>query len=256
MITTPGKPPARPDRSTVRRGAVAPRIAACCLVAAAAGAAHAQNLGGVFSPVVRAGTSAIQYRASLDPETSALAQRVHVQRAFGDRRMWRLAASVRTTGASDVDLDQLRAELFWQLSPAGRAHQHGVRFDLVLRDDRRPQSLGLNWSHNYAISPDWSVRGILLTSLDFGENRSDGLGLQTRGQLVRKLSGARRAGLELYSAYGRTAGLARLREQRHQAGPFLVQPLDPAWSVRLDGLFGLTPASPGAEVRLRLTRSL
>lgn len=44
--------------------------------------AFCQNTGGVFGPVVNEDHSSIQYRATYDPDSEGLAQRVHFQQSL------------------------------------------------------------------------------------------------------------------------------------------------------------------------------
>ena len=216
-------------------------------------AAGAQTTGGVFGPVVNAGHRSAQYRAAFDNDDHRLAHRLHYQQSLNGDRMWRVIVQSRETASSRFDFDFVQAELFWQLTPDQSGYQSGLRFDLRLRDGGRPNTIGVNWMHQFRLTPNWSARALLLGSLDVGNNTRDGLFLQSRAHLAHK-AGGRTLGLELFSAYGSTDDLFDLNEQNHQLGPFLEARLGGQWSLYGGALFGLTAASADLQLRTFLTR--
>ncbi|MEO0548544.1 MAG: hypothetical protein AAFZ91_01390 [Pseudomonadota bacterium] len=217
--------------------------------------AFSQNTGGVFGPVVNEDHASIQYRATYDPDSEGLAQRVHYQQSLNGELMWRVVAAVRKTESSDVDFDAARGELWWQISEDNQAYQTGLRFDAVLRDDDRPHSLGVNWTNQFTLGDGWSARALLLTSVDVGDNTRDGVSLQTRGQIARRLETGQHIGLQLYNSYGSTDDIRDFDDQVHQAGPFVSIPVGDDWSVLGQALFGLTDASADTNLRVWITRA-
>ena len=216
----------------------------------------AQNTGGVFGPVVNDGHRSIENRVSFEPDDDDFAQRLHYEQSFNDDLMWRVVIGTSKTEDSDVDFDSVRGELFWQLSEDGKAYQTGVRFDLVLRDNDKTDSFGMNWMNQFKLDDNWSVRGLLLTSIDFGDQRRDGVFLQTRGQLNRTLQSNRSIGIELYSSYGSTNDFADFEEQNHQIGPYVRVPITNGWTLTGNVLAGITEASPDTTLRIWINRRL
>lgn len=217
--------------------------------------AFSQNTGGVFGPVVNDDYSAVQYRATYDPDSEGLAQRVHYEQSLNSNVMWRVVAAARKTDDSDIDFDAARGELFLQISEDGAPYQTGLRFDAVLRDDDRPHSIGAHWMNQFNFSDGWRARAVVLTSFDVGDNTRDGLFVQTRGQLTRRLDTGQTLGLELYNSYGSTDDFRDFDDQVHQAGPFVAVPVGNGWSVLGQALFGLTDATADTNLRIWLTRA-
>ncbi|MEL7104098.1 MAG: hypothetical protein AAGL97_16220, partial [Pseudomonadota bacterium] len=91
--------------------------------------ALAQNTGGIFPPIVNEGHKSAQYRVAYNPDTEGLSQRVHYQQAINGDVMWRGLVSARKTDDSDVDVDFIQAELFWELSDDDDDWKTGFRFD-------------------------------------------------------------------------------------------------------------------------------
>lgn len=216
----------------------------------------AQQTGGVFGPVVNEGTKLWQYRAVYNAQTDGFAQRLHYDQSIDGDLMWRVIGQTKKTEDSDFDFDFFGAELFWELGGNNRGYLHGVRFDLKLRDDDRPQQLNVNWAHQFNLENDWSAKAVLLTSVQFGENSADGIGLQTRGTITKHLADGTVAGLEMFSTYGTTSDFADFEDQNHTIGPVVSFPVAKGWSVFVSTLFGITSAAPDSEIRLWLTRSI
>lgn len=216
---------------------------------------QAQNTGGAFGPVVNEGHRALQYRGTYDPEKSGFAQRLHYEQALDTDFMWRAVVGTRKTNDSDVDFDFFQAELFWELTPdETAAWKTGVRFDLTLRDDDRPHSFGVHWMNEYRFDDGWTGRFLILSAIDFGDNVRDGLSLQTRASLLKKLNDKVSVGAELYSAYGRSNNLLGLDDQRHQLGPVVTYNLSDDLQLYSGVLFGLTDVNSDPQFRLWLTQ--
>lgn len=214
----------------------------------------AQSLGGVFGPIVNEGHASAQFRTGYAPDTERWGHRVHYQSALNSDLMWRAIVQVRESANSDVDFDNFGAELFWQLTEDGQSWQSGLRFDVRLRDDDRPHSLGLNFMNQWQLGADWHARALVLTAIDTGDNSRDGVFVQTRGQLHRGLGAGQGIGLELYSAYGSSDDWRSFDEQSHEIGPYFNQPLNDDWSLWGSALVGLTDASPDSNLKLWITR--
>lgn len=228
-------------------------VLTCTATVSFASAAHAQNTGGVFGPVVNEDHQALEYRIGHDPDSHSLAQRLHYQRSLDGQRMWRVIGQLRKTDSSSFDLNFIGGEFFWQLTDDSRAWQQGLRFDVRVRDDDRPHSLGVNWMHQFALSDDWRARLLLLSAVDVGSNKRDGLLMQTRAQLARRFGQGKLAGFELFNSHGPIDDLPDFDDQSVQMGPFVSAPLG---SYQLFGhaLFGLTDGAADLNFAVWVTR--
>ncbi|MDA8708424.1 hypothetical protein N9M10_03525 [Hellea sp.] len=220
--------------------------------------AAAQNTGGVFGPEVTEGHKSIQYRGAINPDNAidqfGFAQRLHYQQAIDGDFMWRIIGATRKTDASDFDFDFLQAELFWELSDDEDKHKTGLRFDARLTDGDRAEQLGLNWMNHFNFDNGWHARALVLTNVQIGDTAADGINVQTRGRVGKKLDSGPILGVELYSNYGQTSNISRFSDQSHTIGPFIEAPIAKKLSLFAGPLFGLTGASPDVEARLWFTR--
>ena len=223
------------------------------LLAGSPGAA--QGTGGVFGPVVNDGHRSLQYRLAYEFDSHLLAHRFDYQRALNGDLMLRGIVQTRETAASGADPDFFQGELFWQLPDVSRRWQHGLRFDVRIRTEGRPATLGVHWTNQFEFGSGWRARFVVLTTTDVGDGARSGVALQTRAGLSRAAGERLRLGIEMYSAYGAIDAVPSLDAQRHQVGPTLEARLGKDWRVYSGVLFGVTNATASAEARLRLGRT-
>lgn len=220
--------------------------------------AMAQNTGGVFPTQVNEGHRSLQYRAAINPDNAqdefGFAQRLHYQQAINGDLMWRVVGQTQKTESSDFDFAFLQAELFWELSDDQDQHKTGLRFDARLTDGGRAEQLGVNWMNHFNFDNGWHARAIVLSSVQIGDTAANGVGLQTRARVGKKLETGQTIGVEMYNAYGRTTGFGSFNDQNHTIGPFISAPLGNKVSVFAGPLFGLSRAAPDVEARLWLTK--
>lgn len=217
--------------------------------------AAAQLTSGVPGPVIDAGHAAAGYRAAFEPDTDRLAHRVHYERASSGQLMWRAIAQFRKADGSGVDFDYLQGELRWQVTPDGQAWQSGLRFDARLRDDSRPEQVAIHWLNQWRAMERVRVRLNATLGAELGAGARDGIDLQTRAEISRRLEAGPALGLEMYNRYGSTSDLPALKDQVHQAGLFAELPLAKNFTVRTSALAGLSDASPDATLRVFLSRT-
>ena len=219
---------------------------------------HAQNTGGVFGPVVNAGHKSFEYRlthqAGQNGEEDGLAHRLHYKQAINSSLMWRVVGQLQRSPDSEFDPTSLRGELYWQITPDGQKWQTGFRFDATLRKGHRAESLGVHWTNQVALSDTVWARFIVLTSAQWGDRASNGIGIQTRDALAKKI-GKKTIGMELYSQYGTTFHWRKTDQQVHQIGPFVSIPMPGKSSLYLNWLGSLTEASGGHQFRVRIGRT-
>jgi len=215
----------------------------------------AQNTGGIFGPIVNDGHSLWQYRVTSDPDSNGLAQRFHYESALSGSTMWRVIAQARKTNDSDADFDFVQGEWFWQITPDGETWQRGLRVDARVRGDGRPGLLGLHFMNQFALSPQWWARVVLLSNIDVGDGARDGLNLEIRSVVAYRPTSNTQVGLELFNALGSTDKFVDVGDQRRQVGPFLTQNFGEGWQIFAGALFGATDATPDTNVRFWLTKA-
>ncbi|MEM1182078.1 MAG: hypothetical protein AAGM22_27265 [Acidobacteriota bacterium] len=231
---------------------LAPTVLLLLLFAAAP--VLAQNTGGVFGPVVNPSDQALQYRFTYDPDLDGWAQRLHYEKAVNGDFMLRGVVQTRKTEDSDLDLDYVQGELFWDLSEDDAPWRTGLRFDLRVRNGSRPEMLGINWMNQWSLANGYSARFLVLTAIEDGDNARDGVLLQTRASLYRRFGQGPLWGLELYNSYGSTDDLGGFDEQRHQIGPAASFRIGDGRSLYTNVLLGLTDITPDAELRFWFTQ--
>jgi hypothetical protein len=216
--------------------------------------AHAQNAGGVFPPTVNEGHKSAQYRITYNPDTEAMVQRVHYQQAANDDLMWRGVIQTRKTNDSDVDLDFVQGELFWDLGENGDFYRTGFRGDARIRSEGRPGLLGAHWMNLWQFNSDWQARFNVMTFKDIGNDARDGVFFLTRGQLMYSGAPGATLGVEFYNSYGALDDINDFEDQTHQIGPTASFKVNKDWGIYTNALFGLTDASADTELRLWVTR--
>ena len=221
--------------------------------------AMAQNTGGVFPIQVNEGHRSLQYRAAIDPDNAqdefGFAQRLHYQQAINGDFMWRIVGQTQKTESSDFDFSFLQAELFWEMSDDEDQHKTGLRFDARLTDGDRAEQLGVNWVNQFNFDNGWHARALVLSSVQIGDTAADGINLQTRARVGKKLENGPLIGVEMYNNYGRTSDFGSFDEQSHTIGPFISTPIGNKVSRFAGPLFGFSSAAPDVEARLWLTKS-
>lgn len=235
------------------------------VLGAGAMSAHAQNVSSVFGPGVDPGERAIQYRLGIEPGEDGgdteYAHRFHGQYALNDAVRLRAITQVSSgdTGDGDLEFDYVQGELLWQYQESGAdGYAAGFRFDYRLNEgDDRADQIGANWTHQWALANDWRFRAILLLDVDVGEGARDGLFVESRMSLTRKLDNGLRIGLDSFNDYGDTdSGFGSFQDQGHQLGPVISGDLGgTGWEWFFGPLFGLSDGAPDTDIQLRLGRA-
>lgn len=230
------------------------KLTLCALALVVSPIAYAQNTSGVFGPVIDEGERGWEYRATYEPDSEGLAQRVHYQQALNGELRWRAVAQVRKTDDSDVDLDYLRGEIVWQVTPDDQKYQSGFRFEGRYRFNDRPGDVTVHWANQWKHIDNWTMRFIVGATQQIGNDPADGLQIQTRASAMTSLSDGPKIGLELFSEYGSTSDWLDADEQEHEFGPVAVWKLNEDWNLYSGALFGLTDASADSQLRFRLSK--
>ncbi len=188
-----------------------------------AGQLSAQNTGGVFPPFVNPGFQSLQYRVAVDTDSlsddTGLQHRIHYLDALNDDYQFVAFAGFNRTPQTEFDFNYIHIGLFRDLGVDGAKYRTGVRFDGRINEGARPDQIGLNWMHQYYFDNGWTARGVLLTALQLGDRAANGLSLQTRWQLAKRLQSGHGVGLEMFSFYGSTDNLGNFDSQIILSGP-------------------------------------
>ena len=215
----------------------------------------AQNTAAVFGPVVNEGHRSLQYRAAYEHDAGTDAQRLHYQHSMNDDLMWRILVQRREMPSGRHEHDFIQGELFWQLPDIRRNWQQGFRFDLRVPDDDRPYLFGFNWTNDLHLSDRLMVRFLVLTGLQFGQNRENGVILQTRGSLNYRPNTNVDLALSMFNVYGVIDDIPESDDQLHQVGPTVTVRMGRGWSLLAGYLAGVTERTPDDTFRFWLTKS-
>lgn len=250
-------------RTTIKllSGIAASKLLVLTLTLALACAAQAQNVAGVFGPNVSAGDRTFEYRAALAPVDGTggdnFVHRLHYQHALNDR--WRLRGVLQgsDTRADDFEFNFFQGEIQWQFlerTPAGVSSALRLDLRITERDDGADR-VGLNWTTQWDINDAWQARGVILLARELGTGQRNGIFLETRAGVSRKIGTNVRLGLESFNIYGNTAqGFGSFDDQNHQFGPVFSGQLDGGWSWLAGALFGLSASAPDEDFRLWISR--
>jgi len=160
------------------------------------------------------------------------------------------------TNVSGFDFDLVQFEAQYQFL---EDEQHGidsaVRVDLLINDNVGPNLVSFNSTTDVPLGERWVWRGVVLAQVQFGEDRSDGLFLQTRSSLRYKINKAVNIQAQVFNFYGSTANFQDFDDQVHSVGPAISAKLGQGWSVEASTLFGVTDATADVDFRIFLAKS-
>jgi hypothetical protein len=222
--------------------------------------ALAQNTSGVFGPEVIPGSrdfeARVAYAPSSDGRDSLFASRLHYQQAVSDNLRLRglILGSDSLSGGFDYRFVQFEA-LYQFREDEIHGWDSAIRFDVRLTQDRA-DVLGLHWTNEFKLSSQWAVRAIVLTAIQVGNEREDGLFLQTRGSLRYKTNSNYVLQVQMFNTYGSTGNFPDFNDQLHSIGPAVSGKLVGDWSFETGVLFGISDRSSDVDFRFFLSRSL
>ncbi len=222
--------------------------------------AIAQNVGGVFGPEVTPGSKALEFRTAFAPPSDGrpdrITSRLHYQQSVTDNLRLRAVVQGADTNVSGFDFDLVQFEAQYQFLEDDR---HGIdsaiRVDLLINDDIGPNLVSFNSTTDVPLGDRWVWRGVALAQVQFGDDRNDGLFLQTRSSLRYKVNPALNLQVQVFNFYGSTADFPDFRDQVHSVGPAISAKLGQGWSVEASTLLGLTNASSDVDFRIFLAKA-
>ncbi|MEL7454771.1 MAG: hypothetical protein AAGJ50_15525, partial [Pseudomonadota bacterium] len=154
-------------------------------------AVSAQNVAGVFGPEVTPGSKAAEVRFAFAPANNGrpdrFTSRLHYQQAVTDTIRLRGVIQGADSNTSDFDFDLVQFEAQWQFREDEiDGWDSAVRADVQITEGRA-DLLALNWTSDIPLGDAWTVRAHAQGAVQVGGGRTDGLFLQTRYQVARKL---------------------------------------------------------------------
>ena len=223
-------------------------------------AAQAQNVGGVFGPEVTPGSRAFEFRTAFAPPSDGrpdrITSRLHYQQSVTDNLRLRAVVQGADTNTSGFDFDLVQFEAQYQFLEDEKAGiDSAVRLDVLINDDVGPNLVSFNSTTDVPLGERWVWRGVVLAQVQFGDDRGDGLFLQTRSSLRYKVNKSLSLQAQAFNFYGSTDDFPDLRDQVHSIGPAAAIKLGHGWSVEASTLFGLTNASSDVDFRVFLAKS-
>lgn len=222
------------------------------------GSALAQNTGGVPGPQVTPGERQAEWRVAIDPGSDGgdarTAMRLHYQQALTDTFRLRGIITGSDAGPGGFDLTQYQVQALWQFADASDGGVNSaLRFDYIVTDgSASPDSVRLGWTAEWPLRDDWTFRTVAFGSLQTGDNREDGVFLEARTALIRRIAGGHSLQVQSFSQLGSTANLPGFDGQNHALGPLVSYRLSSHWSLDASALFGISDAADDAVFRLFL----
>lgn len=220
----------------------------------------AANTSSVFSPDVKAGERAWEYRLSMAPDESpiAWAQRIHYQHALNDAWRLRLIGLWADGGAGAAEFRYARFEAQWQFLENEQAGwDSAMRFELQIpENDNRPARARVGWTGKWALPAEWELRANVLTGHQFGARSQDGALLELRSQVTAPAGSSWRVGVEGFHNVGRLGRAGSFDDQELQLGPIAKTKFGKDWSVAASWLFGFSDSADDHDFRLHVIRSL
>ncbi len=224
--------------------------------------AAAQTVGTAFGPTVNRGDRNGEYRIAVVPEEDGeptrVTQRIHIQQALNDTVRLRGIVQGSDGETGDFEFRFFQAELLWQtVEETPQGYASGLRLDARVNEgDDRAHQLGFNWIHQWSFGDGWRVRALALFDVEAGARAREGVDLETRFVLSRKLDNGLRVGVESYNDFGNTdRGLGSFSDQGHAVGPVISGSLGGGINWFAGPLFGVSDGADTIDVRLHLARA-
>lgn len=219
----------------------------------------AANTTGVFSPEVKAGSKAFEYRFSGTEEDgdTGWAQRFHYQQALNDAWRWRLIAAFSDPDGGDFEYKYGRLEVLWQFfEDEDAGWDSALRFEYQLADgDDEPSRARIAWAGKWNFDSGMELRANVLTGRQFGPDASDGWLLGLRSQMTWPVTSRIRLGVETFSDLNDSRNFGSWSDQEHQIGPVLKAKIGDDWKLLASWLVGANDATDDHDFRLHLIRS-
>jgi hypothetical protein len=130
-----------------------------------------------------------------------------------------------------------------------------LRFEAEVGDES-PDRLRVMWTGQRDFGAGWQVRGNALVGREFGSQGANGLTLETRAQVTRRIGRGKRLGVELFSNLNSTADMGHYADQSHKLGPIFKTDIGTRWRLNAGYLFGISDGADDATWRLMIVHRL
>lgn len=214
--------------------------------------ALAQNMGMVFSPVVKKGVSTVDYRFGYQNEGGTMAQRLQYKYGISDSWDARALIQFNQSDNESLGFQYVRFESMWQfLEEETAGWASAARFGVEIPDNSNtPYRVGLSWSGLVNLDDYWQLRGNLLIKREFGPNRESGFFPGGRLEISRIITEHVTLALDYFGGHNNITTIGNFDANAHQLGPlFVVRPFK-EFTIKAGVLYGISASSPGLSVRV------
>ncbi len=234
-----------------------PRIPVCFFVAAAAllhDGAKAQGTGTVSSPVVNPGASiGFAGGVAFDDGGDGFAQRIDYRHTITDKFRVGVLVFFNDRGG-EFRYRRLALETMYQFASSEGGWSSAVQFRGRIPDGNDgPGRVRAAWLNRWRPGDNVELRLMGIASREFGDNRQQGIALETRGEATWRVARETRVGAQIFNRFNTTADLGSFETQRHSVGVVAKGGLTDAISYRVNALTGLSAAASDFELRARLS---
>nr|WP_070959911.1 hypothetical protein [Hyphomonas sp. Mor2] len=229
----------------------------CAVAVMPAGHAAAQGTGTVSSPVIKPGSSiSVAAGLAFEDEDEGFAHRMDYRHAVSDR--WRVSAIVFFNDRSgDYRYRRLALEAMHQFAASETGWNSAVQVRGRLPDGNDgPGRVRVAWLNRWRPTNGPELRLIGLASQEIGDDRRDGIALETRGEATWKIGSDTRLGAQVFNRYNTTADFGSFETQSHSVGGVIKGALTDRISYRVNALTGMSEAAADFELRVRLRVAL
>lgn len=221
------------------------------------GAATAQRTSTVASPVIKPGTS-VSFAAGIAVEEAeeGYAHRFDVRHALSDRWQVRAMAAYNDRGG-DYRYRRFALEAMRQFASSQTGWNSAIQVRGRLPDGNDgPGRVRVAWLNGWRSEAGTELRLLGLASQEFGDERRNGLALETRAEASWPLAGGTRIGAQLFNRFNRTSRFGSFKTQQHSVGGVFKGDLTETVSYRVNALTGLSHAAADFELRFSLRLKL
>lgn len=229
----------------------------CAFILFSYGSALAQGTGTVASPVIKPGSSvSVAAAMAFEDDSEGFAHRMDYRRTVADG--WRLGAILFFNDrGGDYRYRRLAAEVMYQFASSETGWNSAVQVRVRVADGNDgPGRVRVAWLNRWRPVNGPELRLIGLAAQEIGDDRSDGVALETRGEATWRLGSDLRAGAQIFNRYNTTEAFGSFETQRHSIGGVVKGSLSEKISYRVNVLGGVSQAAPDFEVRARLRITL
>lgn len=240
------------------------RLAAALTAALSiASPALAQSVSGVSGADVKAGDDSFEYRAAFSPENDGkeegFAHRLHFQHAFDDSWRARVIVAQGKRGSEALTTQSVSVEILRQFLESEKTGgwDSAIRIDGTIPvEDGRPGRARVAWLNGVEFGERWDARANIYFAREFGDQRKDGVSIETREELTYKLDSGIKVGAQMFNSYGTTDHFGSFDNQKHQLGPVVKGKLGKHVKYEFSTLFGISRAASDADIRLFVSYAL